>query len=152
LGIALAVPDTRVIAIEGDGSSVAALSTFTTIGRYRPANLIVLILDNQLYESCGDGAIETATATGTDLAAVARACGIPAERVVSPNDIDEATSALERAIAEPGPWIVVVPIAPGRVGPNPAPRSIPRHDLVETAVAFKREMISRGHSSGGQSS
>ena len=34
----------------------------------------------------------------------------------------------------------------------PAGRPLPRHDLVETAVAFKREMMDRGHRSGGQAS
>jgi sulfopyruvate decarboxylase subunit beta len=145
LGLALSVPQTRVVAVEGDGSSVAGLSTFSTIGRYQPANLVVLILDNQLFESCGDGAIATATASGTDLAAVARACGVPADRVVTPEDEATLTDTLTRALREDGPWIVVVPVSPGRIGPNPARRSIPSHDLVETAVAFKREMASRGY-------
>jgi sulfopyruvate decarboxylase subunit beta len=144
LGLALSIPQTRVVAVEGDGSSVAGLSTFTTIGRYQPANLVVLILDNQLYESCGDGTIPTATSAGTDLAAVARACGIPADRVVTVEDEPALTGALARALREDGPWILLAPVAPGRVGPNPANRSIPDYDLVETATAFKREMMSRG--------
>jgi thiamine pyrophosphate-dependent acetolactate synthase large subunit-like protein len=155
LGLALALPDTRVVSIEGDGSTVVALGVFATIAAYRPTNLVMLVLDNHLYESCGDGAVPTVTAGATDLAAVARACGVDAEHVLTPATDDEVVAAVDAAWSGPGPWVLVVPIPSDRLpassGP-PARRPLPRHDVVETAVAFKREMIERGHSSGGQTS
>jgi sulfopyruvate decarboxylase subunit beta len=156
LGLALAVPGTRVVSLEGDGSTVVGLGVLTTIARYRPENLVMVVLDNQLYESCGDGAVPTATAGPTDLAAVARACGIDADHVLAPATDDEVVAAFDAAWGGPGPWVLVVPVpgdrAPAPDGTPPARRPLPRLDVVETAVEFKREMIRRGHSSGGQTS
>ncbi len=150
LGLALARPGERVVALEGDGSVLASLGVLSTIGRYRPPNLVVVVFHNGVYASCGDGTVRTAAAGTTDLAAVARACGIAADRVVTVETLDEARGALSVALTEPGPWVVVAPIAsPDRW---PAGRPLPRHDLVETAVAFKREMMRRGYRSGGQAS
>jgi len=71
LGLALAVPGERVVALEGDGSMLANLGVLSTIGRYAPANLVVVVLHNGVYGSCGDGRVETGAAT-TDLVGVAR--------------------------------------------------------------------------------
>ena len=150
LGLALAVPGERVVALEGDGSTLAGLGVLSTIGRYAPPNLVVVVFRNGVYASCGDGQVRTAAAATTDLAAVARACGIDPQHVVAVATLAEARKALSAALTEPGPWIVVAEIeSPDRW---PAGRPLPRHDLVETAVAFKREMMARGYRSGGQAS
>ena len=75
LGLALAVPTERVVALEGDGSALAGLGVLSTIGRYAPPNLVVVVFHNGVYASCGDGRVPTAAAATTDLAAVARAWG-----------------------------------------------------------------------------
>ena len=46
LGLALHVPDERVIVLDGDGSVLMNLGTLTTLARYRPKNLIHIIFDN----------------------------------------------------------------------------------------------------------
>jgi sulfopyruvate decarboxylase subunit beta len=150
LGLALAAPGERVVALEGDGSVLAGLGVLSTIGRYRPPNLVLVVFHNGVYASCGDGRVATAAAVTTDLPAVARACGIDPEKVVTLETLDATRKVLGRALSEPGPWVLVASIeAPDRW---PAGRPLPRHDLVETAVAFKREMMRRGYRSGGQAS
>jgi thiamine pyrophosphate-dependent acetolactate synthase large subunit-like protein len=150
LGLALATPTERVVALEGDGSALAGLGVLSTIGRYAPPNLVVVIVHNGVYASCGDGEVPTAAAATTDLAAVARACGIDPRHVVVVTTLAEARKALSAALTEPGPWVLVAHVEhPDRW---PAGRPLPRHDLVETAVAFKREMMDRGYRSGGQAS
>ena len=75
---------------------------------------------------------------------------IDADKVVTIETVDAARKALSRALTEPGPWVLVAHIEqPDRW---PSGRPLPRHDLVETAVAFKREMMRRGYRSGGQAS
>ena len=74
LGIALAQPDRRVVVIDGDGSVLMNLGTFTTMARYAPPNLTQLIFDNESLLSVGG--FPTATSTGSDLAGIARAAGI----------------------------------------------------------------------------
>jgi thiamine pyrophosphate-dependent acetolactate synthase large subunit-like protein len=81
LGIALAQPAVPVLVVTGDGEMLMGLGAFATIGAQQPGNLCVLVLDNGLYEETG--AQPTHTAMGTDLAAVARGCGIPDARVVT---------------------------------------------------------------------
>ena len=150
LGLALARPEERVVALEGDGSLLAGLGVLSTIGRYPPPNLVVVVFHNGAYASCGDGRVPTAAASTTDLPAVARACGIDGRRVLTVGTVSEARKALSAALTEPGPWVIVARIElPDRW---PAGRPLPRHDVVETAVAFKREMMHRGYRAGGQAS
>src|SRR5258708_35091197 len=75
LGIALAMPEHKVVVIDGDGSLLMNLGTLSTLARYRPGNLLHIVFDNESLLSVGG--FPTATATGTDLAAVARASGVP---------------------------------------------------------------------------
>src|SRR5579862_9773047 len=75
LGLALCRPDQKVVVLDGDGSVLMNLGGFTTLARYRPANLVHVIFDNESLVSVGG--FPTATSTGSDLAAIARAAGIP---------------------------------------------------------------------------
>jgi sulfopyruvate decarboxylase subunit beta len=75
LGIALARPEHKVIVIDGDGSLLMNLGTLSTMARYKPGNLLHIVFDNESLLSVGG--FPTATATGTDLAGIARSSGIP---------------------------------------------------------------------------
>lgn len=74
LGLALSAPQRRVVVLDGDGSVLMNLGSLTTLGRYAPKNLIHVIFDNESLFSTGG--FPTATRTGADLAAIARAAGI----------------------------------------------------------------------------
>jgi len=74
LGIALAKPDVRVVVLDGDGSLLMNLGSLATIGLLQPKNLLVIVMDNELYATTGGQA--TPTAHGADLAAAARAMRI----------------------------------------------------------------------------
>src|SRR5205809_2401485 len=80
LGIALAQPDRRVVVIDGDGSVLMNLGGLTTLARYAPPNLTHIVFDNESLLSVGG--FPTATATGSDLAAIARGAGIEDARMV----------------------------------------------------------------------
>jgi len=73
LGLALAQPRRRVLVITGDGEALMGLGALATIGAQKPANLTVVVIDNERYGETGMQ--ETHTAHGIDLAGVARACG-----------------------------------------------------------------------------
>jgi sulfopyruvate decarboxylase subunit beta len=75
LGIALAQPERQVVVFDGDGSILMNLGGLTTLARYRPANLVHVIFDNESLLSVGG--FPTATATGSDLAGIAKAAGVP---------------------------------------------------------------------------
>src|SRR5205085_9351127 len=75
LGIALSMPEHRVIVLDGDGSLLMNLGTLTTLARYKPGNLLHVVLDNESLLSVGG--FPTSTSSGTNLADIARASGVP---------------------------------------------------------------------------
>ena len=75
LGLALARPDIRVFVLDGDGSLLMNLGSLATIGLLRPANLVLVVMDNEEYATTGGQ--KTPTAHGADLDAAARAMGVP---------------------------------------------------------------------------
>jgi sulfopyruvate decarboxylase subunit beta len=74
LGMALGLPQRKIIALDGDGSLLMNLCSLPTLARMRPGNLTHIVFDNEVYEASGSK--ETATACGTDLVGMARAAGI----------------------------------------------------------------------------
>jgi len=95
LGLALCLPQRKVVVFDGDGSVLMNLGGLTTLGRYRPGNLVHVVFDNESLLSVGG--FPTATATGTDLEGVARAAGVP--RTCAVRTIDEFRAAFETALA-----------------------------------------------------
>ena len=75
LGLALARPDVRVFVLDGDGSLLMNLGSLATIGLLQPANLVLVVMDNEEYATTGGQ--KTPTAHGADLDAAARAMGVP---------------------------------------------------------------------------
>jgi len=107
LGLAMARPDLRVFVLDGDGSLLMNLGSLATIGWVRPANLVVVVWDNEEYGTTGGQ--QTATAHGSDLEAAARALGTAATATV--RSLDALAAAVARAGAEPGPWVIVAKVA-----------------------------------------
>lgn len=80
LGLALCVPERKVVVLDGDGSLLMNLGGLSTLARYRPSNMIEVVFDNESLLSVGG--FPTATSTGTDLAEISRASGIPRSTTV----------------------------------------------------------------------
>ena len=106
LGLALAQPRRRVLVITGDGEMLMGLGSLATIGAQQPANLSVVVIDNERYGETGMQ--RTHTAHGVDLAAMARAAGFASGVLVR----DAAgVAALRRPIHEaPGPHFAQVKV------------------------------------------
>jgi sulfopyruvate decarboxylase subunit beta len=129
LGLALSLPRNPVVAIDGDGSLLMNLGTLSTLARYRPGNLTHLVFDNESLLSVGG--FPTATATGTDLAGIAVAAGVPA--VVRADTVDAFAAAFEVALAGPGLTTIVAKVA--AVGPASFHMDLP---LLENRFQFWR--------------
>ena len=93
LGIALARPALPVVVLDGDGSLLMNLGGLTTLARYRPRNLVHVVFDNESLLSVGG--FPTATSTGSDLAAIARAAGVP--RTATVGTLEEFLDAFKAA-------------------------------------------------------
>src|SRR6266705_4584413 len=101
LGLACARPDLRVIVLDGDGSLLMNLGSLATIGLLRPANLTLVVMDNEEYATTGGQ--PTPTAHGADLDAAARAMRVNATTV-------RTIAELTTVIARPGPLVVVAKV------------------------------------------
>ena len=72
LGIALARPDRKIIVFDGDAAAVMHMGSLATICRYKPSNLIHIVLNNGVNESVGG---QKSAGQVIDLTGVAKACG-----------------------------------------------------------------------------
>jgi len=72
LGFALARPDLRVVALDGDGAALMRLGAFATVGAYGPPNLLHLLIDNGAHDSTGGQSTVSPLISFADIAA---ACG-----------------------------------------------------------------------------
>jgi sulfopyruvate decarboxylase subunit beta len=95
LGVALSRPELKVVVFDGDGSILMNLGGLTTLARYRPRNLVHVVFDNESLLSVGG--FPTATSTGSDLAGIAAAAGVPYTATV--NDLEQFTRAFDDAMA-----------------------------------------------------
>jgi sulfopyruvate decarboxylase subunit beta len=95
LGVALTRPDLSVVVFDGDGSILMNLGGLTTLARYRPKNLVHVVFDNESLLSVGG--FQTATSTGSDIAGMAKAAGIP--RTATVRTIQEFVAEFDAAIA-----------------------------------------------------
>ena len=74
MGLALALPNRRIVGIDGDGALLMNACGLATLAWQKPANLTMLLFDNSIYEA--SGLRPTATSAGTDLIGMAKAAGL----------------------------------------------------------------------------
>ena len=119
LGVALAQPQRRVFALEGDGSLLMNLGSLATIAALAPPNLTVIIWVNGAYQITGNQ--PAATAETTDVVAVARGAGIESSAWV--RDEADFARSVERALCTDGPHFLAARIdqAPGSGRPERDP-------------------------------
>ncbi len=139
LGIALAQPTRRVIVVNGDGAMLMHLGSLVTITAAAPANLILILADNGVYEVTGaqptpGSAVARADGTGVDFIGMATAAGFRSVHRWS-NGAGWARH-IEHVLNAAGPTFVLLDVArvPGAVGPRspgPAP---------ERAQEFRRHL------------
>ena len=106
LGLALARPERRVVALDGDGSLLMNLGSLATIAACSSPKLLVFVLDNGQYGTTGGQ--QTATARGADLEAAARAMGVA--RTATVRDPAGLEPVLDTSRTYPGPWVIVVKV------------------------------------------
>ncbi len=131
LGIALGRPDLSVVVLDGDGSILMNLGGLTTLARYKPRNLIHVVFDNESLLSVGG--FPTATATGSDLAAMAAAAGVP--RTARVTTLPDFEAAFAEAIAARELTTIVAKVE--AIGPKAFVTDLP---LLENRFQFARHL------------
>ena len=132
LGLALAQPARDVLVITGDGEMLMGLGSLATVGVEKPANLSVVVLDNEVYGETGQQ--KTHTAYGVDLAAAAGACGFAAVSAVTK---DEQIAPLRAAIhARAGPLFCQI-----KVSAEQMPLVLPPRDGAHLKNRFREALL-----------
>ena len=104
LGLTVAFPNRKVIAIDSDGSLMNDSSSLITVADVNPANLVAFVMDNGSYARMGS----TFTTRKTDLAKMAQGAGIANTSTVS--TLEEVSAAAKQAMESAGPTIVVAKV------------------------------------------
>jgi sulfopyruvate decarboxylase subunit beta len=129
LGLALCLPQQKVVVFDGDGSILMNLGGYTTLARYQPKNLVHVVFDNESLLSVGG--FPTATSTGTNLEGVARASGIP--NTATAHTMEEFTQAFDKAMR--GNELASIVVKVEAVGPK---GYLTELALLENRFQFKR--------------
>jgi thiamine pyrophosphate-dependent acetolactate synthase large subunit-like protein len=131
LGIALAKPDLHVIVVTGDGEALMGMGALATIGVIKPANLSILVLDNEHYGETGMQ--QSHLGMGVDLCAVAASCGLTQACTVTTEA--ELQSAARNFHQTGAPKFVLV-----KVDLKSSPRVMPTRDGVENKITFRQAL------------
>ena len=129
LGLALARPERRVLVVTGDGEMLMGMGALATIAVQRPPNLAIVVLDNGAFGETGMQ--ESHTARTTDLAAVAKGCGIALALDID----DEAGLARLGALLHGANDTLFARL---RISATDHPRVMPEKDGVAIKERFKR--------------
>ncbi|HEY5102153.1 MAG TPA: phosphonopyruvate decarboxylase [Steroidobacteraceae bacterium] len=132
LGLALARPDLRVIALDGDGAALMRMGALATVGAYGPPNLQHLLLDNGVHDSTGG---QATVSSCVSFAEVAAACGY--------------ASALESDELQQLPtWLEAAPLDGARFARlltrSGTPRDLPRPSI--RPIEAKKRLMQHFHS------
>jgi thiamine pyrophosphate-dependent acetolactate synthase large subunit-like protein len=102
LGVALAQPNRRVFALEGDGSLLMQLGALTTIATLAPRNLSIVVMDNGIYQITGSQ--PTPAAGVADVVAIAQASGLTNSAWAA--DEEDFERLVERSLGVAGPTLI----------------------------------------------
>ena len=136
LGLAGALPDTPVFALDGDGGILFDISVFGLLAEQRPCNLCVIVFDNGGYVSTGKLPHVGSQSSGTvSLEALATTFGLHATTVAT-TDAFAAALATARGLDEPAVIIAKTSGEQAFVGALPL-------DLKENKYRFVRHVEGR---------
>ncbi len=110
LGLAMARPTRRVIALDGDGNVLMGMNVLASAGAARPENLWHVVLDNQSHASTGG---QYTISRAVHLDEVAKAAGYRAAmRATNPADF---AAILREGLAQPGPVMMLGEVEGGTI-------------------------------------
>jgi len=133
LGLALAQPSRNVLVVTGDGEMLMGLGSLGTLAVQRPANLSIVVLDNEHYGETGMQ--RTHTAFGVDIAKVAVACGFKTAAVVqTAAELAEARRAVYSGTAGPALFQV-------KVRDEKSPFTLPPRDGPHLKNRFRQALL-----------
>jgi thiamine pyrophosphate-dependent acetolactate synthase large subunit-like protein len=108
LGLALALPQNKVVLFDSEGDLLMSLGILPTVAELAPANFYHFMLDNECYATTGGQPVPNAKNVAYDV--VARGCGYP--RAFAFDDLAELEAAIADILGRPGPVFVALKVVP----------------------------------------
>ena len=135
LGLALAQPGRRVLALVGDGEMLMGIGSLATIAVRRPGNLKIIVIDNEHY---GETGMQPAhSGRGVDIAGMAKAAGFPATQIITTaRQLDERADAIS---AGEGLELIVL-----KVATSSDPSCLPPRDGPYLRSRFREALLGAG--------
>jgi sulfopyruvate decarboxylase subunit beta len=113
LGLAIGLPEQKVVVLDGDGSLLMNMSTLTTIANEAPANLVHFVIENGSYEANGGHPIPSQGRT--DFAGMARAAGYA--HAATYEGLNQFAADLPELLSRPGPVFAALKVEAGEAPP-----------------------------------
>ena len=108
LGLAMALPQRKVVLFDSDGDIQMSMGALATIAEQKPANLYHFMLDNECYATTGGQPVPNASRVRYDQLALGN--GYPEAHAF--DNLETFSINLERILAKPGPVFVALKIKP----------------------------------------
>jgi sulfopyruvate decarboxylase subunit beta len=106
-GLAVGLPHRRVVSLDTDGGMMFNLGILGTVANEQPRNLLVVVWDNECYQSIGGPPTHTAKGR-VDIAKIAQGAGI--EQAYTVRDLDAFETHCEAGLAADVPYLVVAKV------------------------------------------
>jgi sulfopyruvate decarboxylase subunit beta len=113
-GLACGLPHRRIVSLDTDGGLMFNLGILATLGNEQPKNLLVVVWDNECYQSIGGPPTHTASGR-VDLVAIARGAGV--DNAFTVRTVEEFDDHCAKGLAADVPYVVVAKVA-GTVQPD----------------------------------
>jgi len=106
-GLACGLPHRRIVSLDTDGGMMFNLGILATLGNEQPANLLIVVWDNECYLSIGGPPTHTAGGR-VDLAAIARGCGV--QQAFTVHTLEAFAAHCTTGLAAVSPYLIVAKV------------------------------------------
>lgn len=107
-GLAMALPDRKVVVFDSEGDLLMGLGTLATIAEHAPRNFYHFLLDNECYATTGGQPVPNAGNIAYD--AIARGAGY--QQAFAFDRLEELAINLSGLLTRPGPVFIAMKVVP----------------------------------------
>ena len=133
LGLAVSRPNERVLCVTGDGDLLMSMGSLATIASVKPKNLIIICIDNGLYQETGGQ--KSHTGLGVNLSKVAEGCGIPnVLSIVNERELNKGSLLIDNNLN--GPIFILL-----KVSEEKPPQYSRNWNASEEKVKFRKNLL-----------
>ena len=133
LGLALSQKEKRILCVTGDGDLLMSMGSLATVGIMKPKNLIILCVDNGLYQETGGQ--KSHTGLGVDFSKIAEGCKFPVIHNIS-NEQELKIGSLILDKEKEGPILMII-----KVSDSKPPEYSRNWNASEEKVKFRKNLL-----------